>query len=349
MIQHIDTWFAFARQYEPRIKMEEIILVTDCHRTRSWANFVCLADRIGAEAEFGVNAVHVPTVNIQWQFWQWRIRGARYNVGPEGENLPESQCVSFSGFRVMRLTHRMRLRAAADPSSDGDDDDDDDDDEHQNKVKKGVSLLGLLLKYIAKRAFGNDMVIVHDEDLARIDGFVDSLQETLQPDAVMNLLQRCQPEIHEVVYDRPSASANSLYSGMGAIKVAMLAKEIQEWTQPSEPRADSLPWSGPSAQHLFCRYPLFTPRNSPSTGIGHSAVHGTTHRPGDCHVSHEEAMGGHGNNMMELYQSNTSENCSGGTATSLNGPNPRLQLVSRTQSGPSKLAELGCFSFDLRI
>jgi len=48
----------------------------------------------------------------------------------------------------------------------------------------------------------------------------------------------------------------------------------------------------------------------------------------------------------ELYQSNASENSSGGTVTSLNGPNPRLQLVSRTQS---KLADLGCFGFDSRI
>ena len=36
----------------------------------------------------------------------------------------------------------------------------------------------------------------------------------------------------------------------------------------------------------------------------HSAVHGTTHRPSDCHVSREEAVGGHGDNMYVLPTGN---------------------------------------------
>ena len=43
MVKHIDSWFAFARGLGLGIEhMEEIVLVTGLHLTRSWANIVFL-------------------------------------------------------------------------------------------------------------------------------------------------------------------------------------------------------------------------------------------------------------------------------------------------------------------
>ena len=41
MVEHIDRWFSFAKRLRPEIeRMEDIILVTGRHRTKSWANVV---------------------------------------------------------------------------------------------------------------------------------------------------------------------------------------------------------------------------------------------------------------------------------------------------------------------
>ncbi|KAI0300814.1 hypothetical protein BC826DRAFT_621608 [Russula brevipes] len=104
MLKHIDRWFSFARGLGLGIDhMEEIILVTGYHSTRSWANVAFLEGRANAEASFGVNVVHGRDVSITWQFPFAGIRGAVCGWGPEGENLQETQCVFIRGFRAIRV------------------------------------------------------------------------------------------------------------------------------------------------------------------------------------------------------------------------------------------------------
>jgi hypothetical protein len=82
MVRYIDTWYAFARNLGLVRQMEDIILVTGCDLTRSWANVAFLG---GADAQvsFGVK-VEGPNTSINFQFSPEHARGAMLHHGPEG-------------------------------------------------------------------------------------------------------------------------------------------------------------------------------------------------------------------------------------------------------------------------
>jgi hypothetical protein len=83
MVKHIDSWFAFARGLGLGIEqMEEIVLVTGLHLTRSWANIVFLEGHANGHASFGVRADN--NVGITWQFLPGSVRGGMRSWGPEG-------------------------------------------------------------------------------------------------------------------------------------------------------------------------------------------------------------------------------------------------------------------------
>ncbi|KAF8501491.1 hypothetical protein F5888DRAFT_1236026 [Russula emetica] len=119
MVRHIDTWFAFARNFGLVHQMEEIILVTGCDLTRSWTNIAFLGGCADARVSFGVK-VEAPNTSINFQFSPESGRGAVLQHGPEGTNLPENQCVFIRGFRVAPSLWILpkRLKAAAGPSPD---------------------------------------------------------------------------------------------------------------------------------------------------------------------------------------------------------------------------------------
>jgi len=142
MIKHIDSWFTFARRLGLGIeRMEEIILVTGLHRTRSWANVAFFEGQTNGQASLGVNVIHGPDMSIYWQCSLGSVQGGVRSWGPEGQvcqftetlialsiycgiqlsffqNLPENQCLFIRGFRVTRVLgifHRQ-LRGAAGPN-----------------------------------------------------------------------------------------------------------------------------------------------------------------------------------------------------------------------------------------
>ena len=86
IIKHIDRWFAWARQLGLGInRMEDIILVTGTHRTRSWTNVAFPKDQGDARVSFGANVAHYgDVVAVNWQFSHGN-RGAVLNRGPDGE------------------------------------------------------------------------------------------------------------------------------------------------------------------------------------------------------------------------------------------------------------------------
>jgi len=68
--------------------MEDIILVTGCHRTKSWANAAFLGGYTDAQPEvsFGVDVTNNNGSEvINWRFSPDRCRGAELNLGPDGE------------------------------------------------------------------------------------------------------------------------------------------------------------------------------------------------------------------------------------------------------------------------
>jgi hypothetical protein len=145
-VKHIDSLFAFAQNLELNIdRMEDIILVTGCDRTKSWTNIVFLGNQGGAQVSFGTSAGG-SNASVNFQFSPEHARGALVRQGPEGtvrlyaarnrqgirgsigmtssyQGLDENQCVFIRGFRVARSfwTLRRRLKAAAGPSPDQDD------------------------------------------------------------------------------------------------------------------------------------------------------------------------------------------------------------------------------------
>src|SRR6266702_2744226 len=87
IIGHIDRWFAWARQLELGVdRMEDIILVTGTHRTRSCGNVAFPGGQKGAQVSFRAKVDHRgDIVAINWQFSHERNRGAFLNCGPDGE------------------------------------------------------------------------------------------------------------------------------------------------------------------------------------------------------------------------------------------------------------------------
>jgi hypothetical protein len=87
MLKHIDRWFAFARGLGFGIdQMEELILVTGCDCTRSWANVAFLEGHMTqGQASFGVKVVQGSDVSINWRFSPENTEGAMVNWGPEGK------------------------------------------------------------------------------------------------------------------------------------------------------------------------------------------------------------------------------------------------------------------------
>ena len=87
IIGHIDHWFAWARQLGVGIdRMEDIILVTGTHRTRSWTNVAFPGGQDDAQASFGAKVDYRgDIVAINWQFSRERNRGVVLNCGPEGK------------------------------------------------------------------------------------------------------------------------------------------------------------------------------------------------------------------------------------------------------------------------
>ena len=85
IIKHIDCWFAWARHLGVGVdRMEDIILVTGTHRTRSCTNVAFLGGQRDAQASFGAKVDRCgENVSINWKPSQ--NRGAVLNFGPDGE------------------------------------------------------------------------------------------------------------------------------------------------------------------------------------------------------------------------------------------------------------------------
>ena len=82
---HIDSWFAFSQQQGLGIEMEEILLVTGCHRTISSGNIVFYERQATARVSSGVQVPGVIGNAINWQVSNQHIQGAVVSHGPSGE------------------------------------------------------------------------------------------------------------------------------------------------------------------------------------------------------------------------------------------------------------------------
>ena len=82
--RNIDSWFAFTEMHGLELDMEDIVLVTGCHLTKSWSNVAYTEFHTDAQFSLGVEVSGALGVNINWQASDNRIQGAVLNQGPSG-------------------------------------------------------------------------------------------------------------------------------------------------------------------------------------------------------------------------------------------------------------------------
>jgi len=134
IIAHIDIWFSWAQQLGVGInRVEDIVLVTGAHRTKSWTNVVFLERRMpGYRSSF--NKLPIPA--LTGSFHPTALLGPCYTVAllvrydeianeswmafDPPQDLPEDQCIFIRGFRVTRKLKILprALKAAAGPNPD---------------------------------------------------------------------------------------------------------------------------------------------------------------------------------------------------------------------------------------
>jgi hypothetical protein len=64
--------------------MEDIVLVTGRHRTRTWTNVAFNEGQMNAKVTFGVQVTDDASVSVNWQVSRRNIQGAMLSQGPSG-------------------------------------------------------------------------------------------------------------------------------------------------------------------------------------------------------------------------------------------------------------------------
>jgi hypothetical protein len=93
MVKHIDRWFSFAKGLRQGIeRMEDIILVTGRHLTRSWANIAFIENQGSArrgpmQVSLGVHVSESFSshFSVDWKLPREPGQGVVLNMGPSGE------------------------------------------------------------------------------------------------------------------------------------------------------------------------------------------------------------------------------------------------------------------------
>ena len=83
--KHIDSWFALTKKYGLGIKMEDIVLVTGCHCTRSWSNVAFKDVQAKTKFTFKVEIAGALAASIKWESSKLNVAGALHSHGPSGE------------------------------------------------------------------------------------------------------------------------------------------------------------------------------------------------------------------------------------------------------------------------
>jgi hypothetical protein len=81
MVAHIDEWFAFTRNLGLGVdRMEDIILVTGRHLTKSWINVAFNQHRRNAGVSFNAQVSSISGVQLERK----HVHGGELKLGPTG-------------------------------------------------------------------------------------------------------------------------------------------------------------------------------------------------------------------------------------------------------------------------
>ncbi|KAH9029313.1 hypothetical protein EDB83DRAFT_2654975 [Lactarius deliciosus] len=248
--------------------MEDIILVTGTHRTRSCTNIAFLGGQEDAQVSFQAKVDRRDDiVTINWQFSRERDRGAVLNCGRDGEDLPEDQCIFIRGFRVTRKLRifPLRLKGEAGPNPDPEGHDDSEESDMVLKpipsipestfwISKYRDPLHTILEYISEEAPPDcDVLLVHDDDLAQFDGIYPL--NALEPDVVLSYVRSLKATIHNTRIgahpkDLPSAR-HSASAGTESAWVATLSNIFEkQYPSSTSSASQSLHVNTTSIRHI---------------------------------------------------------------------------------------------------
>jgi len=103
MLQHVDSWLAFTRRLGLGIEqMEEIVLVTGCHLTRSWANVTFLEGQTYAQAPHGINVIQGHDINWHFSHGNTNTQGVVCSWGPAEPVCQFARNINFQIFRILK-------------------------------------------------------------------------------------------------------------------------------------------------------------------------------------------------------------------------------------------------------
>ncbi|KAN0131606.1 hypothetical protein V8E53_010448 [Lactarius tabidus] len=179
--KHCDSWLEFATINDFDVQLEDIVLVTGCDLTSSWA-MAAFIDSSETEISLGVHPASVGSARFQWSFTNQPHNNER------SQNVEGSHCVFLRGFRAKRISpFFVMLKAAAEPGPDDPDNSPESSIElvQQPAVPEYRDPLVGILDFIAEQCPDQEIAIAHEDDLKLVKGVA-----FLTADAVESVLRR---------------------------------------------------------------------------------------------------------------------------------------------------------------
>ncbi|KAI9456373.1 hypothetical protein BJY52DRAFT_1276518, partial [Lactarius psammicola] len=113
--KHCDSWLEFAWANDIDVRLEDIILVTGCDLTSSWA-MAAFVNPLDLEISLNVRPTEAGSARFQWTMTN------QPHHNEVSENVEKSHCVFLRGFCVKRILPFFKtLKAAAEPRPDNED------------------------------------------------------------------------------------------------------------------------------------------------------------------------------------------------------------------------------------
>ncbi|KAI0027061.1 hypothetical protein K488DRAFT_15142, partial [Vararia minispora EC-137] len=81
-LKHHDAWLAYAQEEDPDLRMEDLVLVTGCDRTRTWATAVIDDVVVEGDLTLKVNLQNLGGISVTCGLRWERTHGAQCNWGP---------------------------------------------------------------------------------------------------------------------------------------------------------------------------------------------------------------------------------------------------------------------------
>ncbi|KAH9008785.1 hypothetical protein EDB85DRAFT_1542726 [Lactarius pseudohatsudake] len=161
--KHYDSWLRFAIVNDLDVRLEDIILVTGCDLTSSWA-MAAFVNSWDPEITLSVHASRAGGARFQWS-----VTNQPHNNETK-QNVEKSHCVFIRGFRAKQI---LPSTVAVGPPPDNPDSSDSEPESSIELLREPTTpgyrdpLIGIL-DYIAEQRPDQELALAHEDDLRMI-------------------------------------------------------------------------------------------------------------------------------------------------------------------------------------